>query len=325
MLKDAKPEKTGSGIFGKWATAAIIGIVAILIIFLLVNLNQLNQASVVPPATCGEKVIAYINNNLVQPGTSATLISINESRGMYELKSQYQSQAVTIYATKDCALLFTNTLDMNAPPAKTAPVEPPKKTDRPVADLFVMAFCPYGTQAETVMRPVVDLLGTSADIRVRYITTSNGTSASDVLSLHGPTEAREDLRQLCIRGTTAEKYWDYLKAFNNQCYPVWQNTSVLDSCRKNITAALGIDLAGTDACASGDNGLSLLKTDQIDSTKFGVTGSPTLIINGVESAASRTPEGYKEAICNSFNTPPAACNTTLSAAPASSTTAGACG
>jgi hypothetical protein len=325
MQKDAKPEKKDTGIFGGWAIAAIVGIVALLVIFLLLNLNPPGQGSVVPPAACGEKVMKYVNDNLVQSGTSATLVSINESRGLYALESRYQSQAITIYTTKDCRLLFTNTIDMNATPAKTAQAQPPKKTARPVVDLFVMAFCPYGTQAETVMKPVVDLLGSTADIRVRYITTINGTSASDVISLHGPAEAREDLRQLCIMNATSARYWDYLKQFNDQCYPVWQNTSALDSCKKNISAGLGIDLTKTEFCATGSAGLSLLKADENDATTYGVTGSPTLIINGVEYAGSRTPEGYKEAICNSFDTPPAACNTTLSAAPASSGAAGACG
>jgi hypothetical protein len=325
MQNDAKPEKKDSGIFGGWATAAIVGIVALLIIFLLLNLNQPGQGTAVPPAICGEKVMKYVNDNLVQPGTSASLVSINESRGLYALESRYQSQVITIYSTKDCRLLFTNTIDMNATPAKTPQAQPPKKTARPVVDLFVMAFCPYGTQAETVMRPVVDLLGSTADIRVRYITTINGTSPGDVISLHGPAEAREDLRQLCIMNSNRAQYWDYLEAFNSQCYPVWQNTSALDSCRKNITASLGISLAGAESCASGNNGLSLLKTDETEAMKYGVTGSPTLIINGVEYAGSRTPEGYKEAICNSFDNPPAACNTTLSAAPASSAAVGACG
>jgi hypothetical protein len=325
MQKDAKPEKKDTGIFGGWAIAAIVGIVALLVIFLLLNMNQPGQGSVVPPAICGEKVMKYVNDNLVQSGTAATLVSINESRGLYALESRYQSQTITIYTTKDCRLLFTNTIDMNATPAKPAQAQPPKKTDRPVVDLFVMAFCPYGTQAETVMRPVVDLLGTTADIRVRYITTINGTSAGDVISLHGPSEAREDLRQLCIMNSNKAGYWDYLKAFNEQCYPLWQNTTATDFCRKNITAALGIDQAGMESCASGNTGFALLKTDGTDAATAGVTGSPTLIINGVEYAGPRTPEGYKEAICNSFITPPAACNTTLSAVPASSTAAGACG
>jgi glutaredoxin len=324
MQKDTKAVKTDSGLFGKGTIAVIIGIVALLVIFLLLSVFQPGSGEEVPPAICGEKVISYINSNVVQPGTTVSLISINETKGLYALKSQYQSQVITIYATKDCTLLFTNTIDMNATSSGTVQSQPPKKAARPVVDLYVMAFCPYGTQAETVMKPVVDLLGTTADIRVRYITTINGPTADNVTSLHGPTEAKEDLRQLCIMKSTPEKYWDYLEAFNDQCYSVWQNTSALDSCRKNVTTTLGIDLSKTESCAFATDGLVLLKADETDATKYGVSGSPTLIINGVEYAGSRTPEGYKQAICNSFDAAPAVCNTTLSTAQVTNA-AGGCG
>jgi hypothetical protein len=324
MQKDTKSVKTDSGLFGRGTIAVIIGIVALLVIFLLLSINQPGSGVVVPPATCGEKVISYINSNVVEPGTTVSLISINETKGLYALKSQYQSQVITIYTTKDCTLLFTNSIDMSVTPSGTGQSQPPKKTARPVVDLYVMAFCPYGTQAETVMKPVVDLLGTTADIRVRYITTISGPTTENVTSLHGPTEAKEDLRQLCILKSTPEKYWDYLDAFNNQCYPIWQNSSALDSCRKNVTASLGIDLARTESCAFGTDGLALLKADETIATEHGASASPTLIINGVEYAGSRTPEAYKQAICNSFDTAPAVCNSTLSTAQATNA-AGGCG
>jgi glutaredoxin len=312
MQKNNTAVKTDSGLFGRGTIAVIIGIVALLVIFLLMSVYLPGSGAVVPPAICGERVISYLNSNVVQQGTTVSLISINETKGLYALKSQYRSQEITIYATKDCTLVFTNTIDMNATPSGTAQSQPPKKSARPVVDLYVMAFCPYGTQAEAVMRPVVDLLGTTTDIHVRYITTINGPTTDNVTSLHGPTEAKEDLRQVCILKSTPQKYWDYLKAFNDQCYPLWQNTSAMDSCRKNVTASMGIDLVRTESCAVSPDGLALLKADETDATKYGVSGSPTLIINGVEYAGARTPEAYKQAICNSFDNAPAVCNTTLS-------------
>jgi len=312
MQKNNTAVKTDSGLFGRGTIAVIIGIVALLVIFLLMSVYLPGSGADVPPAICGERVISYLNSNVVQQGTTVSLISINETKGLYALKSQYQSQEITIYATKDCTLVFTNTIDMNATPSGRAQTQPPKKSARPVVDLYVMAFCPYGTQAEAVMRPVVDLLGTTTDIRVRYITTINGPTTDNVTSLHGPMEAKEDLRQVCILKSTPQKYWDYLKAFNDQCYPLWQNTSALDSCRKNVTSTLGIDLSKTESCAFRTDGLALLSADETNATKYGVSGSPTLIINGVEYAGSRTPEAYKQAICNSFDTAPAVCNTTLS-------------
>ena len=44
-----------------------------------------------------------------------------------------------------------------------------------------------------MLKPVVDLLGTKAYIRIRYITTVEGADATSVTSLHGPAEAHEDL------------------------------------------------------------------------------------------------------------------------------------
>jgi hypothetical protein len=46
--------------------------------------------------------------------------------------------------------------------------------------------------------------------------------------------------------------------------------------------------------------------------KYGVQGSPTLVINGAQIDAPRSPEGIKQAICGAFNNPPAECGQTLS-------------
>jgi glutaredoxin len=327
MTEDTKPEHAGPVLFGKGMTALIIGIVIVLVAILAAGMMQAGQGTVVPLDVCSQKAITYVNTNLVQQGTSAKLVSTSENRGLYELKIQYQSQEGTLYTTKDCTLLFTSAVNMTAasgvqqtPQATQAPV----KSARPVADLYVMSFCPYGTQAETVMGPVVDLLKSKADIRIRYITTISGTTVDSVDSLHGPAEAKEDLRQICINKYYPDKFWAYVAGFNSACYPSWQNAAALESCEKNTTATLSIDSAKIDTCAQGAEGLALLKTDETASAKDGATASPMLFINGVQYSGARTPEAFKQAICNSFETAPAECNTTLSSASATGSTGG-CG
>jgi glutaredoxin len=199
------------------------------------------------------------------------------------------------------------------------------KTDRPVVDLWVMAFCPYGTQAEAAMKPVVDLLGTKADIRLRYIATVSGTTAASVSSLHGAAEAQEDLRQVCMQKYYPGKYWDYVGQFDNACYPVSTSADIQASCELNASAAAGITMSTIESCASGPEGVTLLKADETDSDKNGVSGSPTLIINGVTYSGYRTPEAYKEAICNSFTTAPAECATNLTGTSVVAGYAGGCG
>jgi len=326
MTPDLRPEQESPVFFGKGMIALIVGIAVILVVLLVAGMVQAGQGTVVPPADCGAKAIAYINNNLVTQGTTVELISITESRGLYELKSRYQSEDITVYTSKDCTLLFTSALNMTAgsgvqqtPQATQAPV----KSARPSVDLYVMSFCPYGTQAETVMSPVVELLKSRADIRVRYITTVTGTTADSVDSLHGAPEAREDLQQVCINKYYPEKYWAYLDAFNDACYPSWQDAAALESCRKNTTVALSIDNAKIDACAQGSEGIALLKADEAASAKDSATASPMLFVNGVKYSGARTPEAFKQAICNSFDTVPAECSTVLSSTSASAS--GGCG
>jgi hypothetical protein len=321
--------KQDQPLFNKSTLVLITGIAAVIVILLAAGFTQNlpGAGSAVLPQTCAEKTLLYVNGNLVSPGTSASLLSVTENRGIYEMKITYQGKEMTLSATRDCSTLFTSSFDMNAKPGETGTTTPaaaPIKTDRPVVDLYVMAFCPYGTQAESAMLPVVSLLGSKADIRVRYITTTSGTTVASVQSLHGMPEAQEDLRQICILNKNPEKFWAYLSRFNDACYPQYRDPALLDACWRNVTAGAGIDVRGIEACASGNEGLALLKTDEVLSNKDGASASPTLMINGQEYRGSRTPDGYKQAICDRFVTPPAECSTTLP--PATGTTAaGNCG
>jgi hypothetical protein len=305
--------------------ALIIGIVILLLVLLGAGMMQAGQGTVVPAAECGERTMAYVNNNLVEPGTSATLVSTSESKGMYEVKFTYQSQEGSLRTTKDCTLLFMNFIDMTSVPvtATAQPTQAPVKSDRPSVDLYVMSFCPYGTQAEDVMSPVVQLLGSKADIRVRYITDPIGTATGTVGSLHGPAEGEEDLRQACINRHYPEKTWAYLDAFNDACYPVWTDAAALKTCRENVTMSLGMDNSVIDACARGSEGLDLLRIDETACNQFGIYSSPSLFINNVKYTGARNPEAYKQAICNSFGTAPPECSTILSST--SSTASGGCG
>ena len=325
---DSIPEgkKRDEPILGKLTWAIIgISIAVLIIVFAILATSSNEQNSAVSLKDCSNQVMKYVNENLVQSGTSAILIATTEDHGLYGIKIQYQSQQITLYTTKDCILLFTNTYDMTRPTGSsntTKTQAPPVKSERPTVDLYVMAFCPYGTQAEAAMRPVVNLLGSKADIQLRYITTVSGSTADTVDSLHGSSEAQEDLRQICIQKIAPEKLWDYLARFNEQCYPASTNTEIQRSCWMNASTQAGIDTARIETCASGPEGISLLKIDESDANRNGATGSPTLIINGVTYNGGRTPEAYKQAICNSFNTTPAECTTTLSSSQTSATTGG---
>jgi hypothetical protein len=332
-------QKPAQRVFGKGMIVGICIILAIAAFFIfLIITSGSGASSTVSPQTCGQSVIAYLNSNLVQQGTSAELVSVTEKNGVYEIMTRYQARDIQLYTTKDCSLLFTNTIPISAsggcnsqatncagtqPQQSPAPADPVKSA-RPTVDLYVMSFCPYGVQAETAMLPVVDLLGKKADIAIRYIATVQGSSIDTVQSLHGSNEAQEDARQLCIARHFPDKFLRYLSAFNEQCYPMSSDAARLESCQKNVTGVLGIPDATVEQCAAGSEGVLLLKADETRSTTNRVSGSPTLLINGQEYRGTRTPEAYKQAICEHFDVPPTECAITLSSQSGTSASGG-CG
>jgi len=302
------------------------------------------MATVLNSQQAADKAIDYINKNLVQTGT-ATFVSVEEFNGMYKVTTSYQSQNIPIYVTKDGKLLFASSpIDMTQTIEQTTQTQTQTeipKTDKVSADLYVMAFCPYGMQAETLMKPVINLLGTKADIKIRFIANVansnsgmqsplevkiNGTSYF-VGSLHGAVEAAEDLHQLCImKNYDQTTYWNYLTEINTNCASKYSDATAYDACWKAAATKFGIDAAKIDTCSKGSEGLDLLKADEALTETYGVSGSPTLIINGVTYSGERSSEGFKQTICSGFTTEPAECSQTLQAANSSSSaSAGGCG
>ncbi len=265
----------------------------------------------------GDKAVDFINGNLVQPGTSASLISTEDAGSMYKVIFSYQGNQFTFYMTKDGKYLSQSAWDTSEKIATEQTQQQPQeipKTDKPIVQLFVMSFCPYGIQAENAMKPVVDLLGSKVTIEPHFIVSVSGTAVS---SLHGDYEAKEDMRQACILKNYGQiVFWNYVDYINNNC-----NKNNLDSCWKDAAKNASVDFTKIESCVTSE-GLNLMKTEETLSNQNGVSGSPTLIINGVISNSGRTPEAYKQAICSAFSTQPSECSQTLSST--GSTTTGGC-
>jgi len=268
--------------------------------------------------------VDYVNNNLVQTG-QVSLVSVEELSGVYKVITSYQDQEIPVYITKDGFYLFiSQPLDTSQeiPKESEQPQEIPKK-DKPTAELFVMSFCPYGVQAENIMKPIIDLLGTKTDIKIRFIVNVQGDTIDSVSSLHGIPEAKEDARQACImKHYDQETFWNYLMEINENCYPVYRDAEKLETCWKEAAQKFGIDTSKIETCAYGSEGLDLLKEDEELSQQYSVTGSPTLIINGVRYSGSRSSEAFKQAICDGFIVEPSECSQTLSEAQSSNPSSG---
>jgi protein-disulfide isomerase len=85
--------------------------------------------------------------------------------------------------------------------------------------------------------------------------------------------------------------------------------------------SLGINSKVVLTCVE-NQGAELVAEHSSAASSVGVTGSPSLVINGVIVSASRTAEAYKTAVCSAFNDAPEECGETLSSS--ATTTSGNC-
>ena len=253
----------------------------------------------------GQKVLTFINTNLLPPEMPATLVGVTEVNGVYAITIDIQGQELPIYASKDGTLLFDRAINMDEP-IPEIPTDQPSEIEpreNPTVQLFVMAFCPYGQQAENLMLPVVELLGDNIKVEPHFIVS---VIDGEVQSLHGEYEATEGMRQACIyKEYGHDKFWEYLKEFNGVC-----NQENLDTCWQEKAQAVGIDVTTIESCVETE-GITLMESDDALSAAYSVSGSPTLIINDVVYYGSRSAEAYKTGICSGFITPPTECEQLL--------------
>lgn len=301
--------------------------------------------------------------------------------------------AVSFYAGMNRGKAQSNTPSATQTPTNSV-VFAAEKSDKPTFNFFVMSFCPYGNQAEDILRPVYDLLGQKVNLQPQYIfdkidnlntycQTRSGDPAQCSLyvqnkyftteaeckkaitdnlakckdeksyikastgtmygSLHGRQEATEDVREMCafnLAGDNKLPWWDFVGLVNQNCTA--QNA---DTCWEDQAKKAGFDTNKITDCFTKE-GINLIETEIALTTKFNVSGSPTLLINNVafppQAAYTqdgkgslkldkvvvtqdkyRTPNTLKEAICASFKNPPKECKTQL-AEPSNTAPAGGC-
>jgi hypothetical protein len=259
-----------------------------------------------------DKAISYINN--LSGGSGASLIDVTEESGMYKIHMLIGQDEYESFVSKDGKVLFRpgyyyymNGSGSNITPTPT--VEIPK-SDRPDVKIFVMSYCPYGLQAEKMMLPVYDILKDKIDIGIYFVD----------YAMHGKQELDENLRQYCMQNEDQTKYFDYLSCFiqggnsSNCLTEAGINLGNLASCISATDATYNVSGQYNDQSTWLHGGVDPAFDVQKDLNElYGVTGSPTIIINGKKvNISPRTPENFKQILCSAFNTSPEECNQTLS-------------
>lgn len=265
------------------------------------------------------KAEKFINENLVQPGSNVTIKNITDEGDLYKLVVGLSTgQEVTSYLTKDGDKFFPQVIDIAAIENEATNTnqnsqtnEPASqnivKSEKPKVELFVMSYCPYGTQIEKGLLPVLDLLGNKMDFELKFCN----------YAMHDKKEIDEQLVQYCVQKEQPEKLKSYLYCFLES----GKSAECLSSAR--------VDSAKVASCASATD-QTYKVTEKFndknswsskyppfdvfseDNAKYGVEGSPTLVINGQKINASRDSQSLLTTICSAFNNPPQECSQELS-------------
>jgi hypothetical protein len=284
----------------------IVGLIAGLVIagLGLVVFQFLNNKNL-SPEKAGAKSINYINDKILNGQATATLEKISDAGNyLYKLKLSVGGQNTDSYMTKDGQYLFPYGYDIATSTNSSATPTDVVKNDKPEVELFVMSYCPYGTQIEKGILPVIQALGDKINFNLKFVN----------YVMHGEKEITENIKQYCIQKEQPTKLDSYLTCFlktedSNSCLnSTGVNQAGLNSCIKNTDQQFNISKQFADK-SSWKSDYPPFGIDDADNIKYGVQGSPTLVINGAKVESTRDSAGLLNTICNAFNTKPEVCGT----------------
>jgi len=215
-----------------------------------------------------------------------------ESKKWTKLKTRkLMKTGVVILAVLLFLAIFTNKLDFLKPTGWTT-------GDYGTADVefYVMSQCPYGTQVEDAIKPVLDELGNNVNFKINFIANDNGDGT--FASLHGQPEVDENIRQLCAMKLAPESYMDFIICQNKDINNAESNW---ESCAKEAD----IDVEALKTCAEGAEGIALHSESVAKANSAQAMGSPTIFIDGQSYVGGRDPTSFKIAICSLLNNHPA--------------------
>lgn len=268
------------------------------------------------PQRIGEKIVSYLNEQLLKGQSTASLVSAGKENGLIKLRIKIGNNELNSYATNDGKLFFPQAYNLEekttaGSAGETASsggqqqksCEEIKKADKPMLEAFVVSKCPFGLQMQRILAEVIKNIPSLAkNIKVEYL---GSVSDGKITSMHGDAEAQENLRQICIREEENNKYWDYISCHIKK----GDVEGCLDS------AAINTNKLNTCMADSG-RGLKYAQADFDLQKKYGAGGSPTMVLNAEKSSefwfGGRKTEAVKTLLCCGFKEKPTVCSQKLS-------------
>lgn len=293
----------------------ILGII-LLVILASVATKGFSQFSFMSPNKIANKGVEFIKEQVAKqnPNSKIELEKVEKYHGIVKATVDIDGEKVELFITNDGKVGFIQPIIMD----KELSVKKYPKTDKVDVKLFTMSYCPFGNDAENAMIPVEALLRNDVEIEPHYVIYSNYPTKEQqagycwdaegkYCSMHGLSELRQNVRELCIYKYNKDSFWKYIEIVNKDC-----TNDNIETCWTKPANTLKIDTAKITTCLK-EEGLKFLADEKALNEKYNVQGSPMLLINEQEYEGERTPEGYKAAICSAFKKAPKACSQKLTA------------
>lgn len=307
---------------------AVSGILGLLLIisFFTGGFGNSDDSTTVAPLTAqeaGDKALGFINENILAGQGEAELQSVEEDSDLYQIKLSIQGQEYNSYVTKDGKLLFPSAVDMEAVTEQMQEAEVSEdaiekepsvpevaKKEKPEVELFVMSHCPFGTQIEKGFLPVAQLLGDKIDYEVKFV----------YYAMHGKKELDEQLLQYCIQKEQKDKYVDYLGCFLKEgdteaCIAETDiDKDLADKCIAEIDEEYKVTENYEDESTWLSGRFPLWDIHKEENQKYGISGSPSLVVNGQQVSSGRDAASLLTVICAGFEEAPEECSQEITAA-----------
>lgn len=292
-------------------TTTILGILLIISLYFNFLGRPTNQAgNEMPINKAADEAVTYINNYLLQPGTTATLKGKTDVGDLYNIKIDLGGREYDSYVTKDGRLLFPSAVDLKGQPD----IAPNPPTNQPIevstdddpslgpedAKVTVIEFsdfeCPYcgataGThdiligrfksQDPTWEAAVPKLKELAKQGKIRFV------FRDFPLSGHRNAQKASEAAQCA---NDQNKFWEYHdKLFENQ------DTLDVTSLKK-YAAELSLETTTFNECLDSDKYEKEVKDDFKDGSVAGVSGTPAFFVNGKLISGAQPFEVFEQII-----------------------------
>jgi protein-disulfide isomerase-like protein with CxxC motif len=175
----------------------------------------------------------------------------------------------------------------------------PAAKGAPALELFVMSQCPYGVQVVDAAVEAKRQLGSAMDLQIKYI---GDGAAGSLSSMHGPTEVKGNLAQVCAMKQAPDRALGFIACQGKDMKAVAENW-------RQCAEKAGIEVEPLQNCIDGDEGQKLLAASFDEARKRGASGSPTMFLASQPYEGGRKARDFVRAVCGaSKGDKPEACS-----------------